>query len=72
MPKTKLEKYVIIYESQEHYEVLAYIEANNIKDAIEKARRELKKEVKRYDVEKAKIARIGDEKDIEFDIDNNQ
>ncbi len=68
MSKTKLEKYVVIYESQEHYEVLGYITAKNIKDAIEKARKELKKEAKFYDVEKAKIAKLGDEEEVRFDI----
>lgn len=68
MSKTKLEKYAVVYESQEHYEVLGYVRANNIKSAIEKARKELKKEAKRYDVEKAKIAKFEDEKEVGFDI----
>lgn len=68
MSKTKLEKYVVIYESQEHYEVLGYVRAKNIKSAIEKARKELKKEAKLYDVEKAKIAKLEEEEEVTFDI----
>jgi predicted transcriptional regulator len=69
MTQTKLEKYVIIYQSQEHYEVLGYISAENIEDAIKRAKEELKKEAKFYDVEAAKIAKLVGEKEIFFDIE---
>ena len=68
MPKTKLEKYVVIYQSEEHYEVLGYLEADNIDDAIKHAKEDLRAEAKIYEVEDAKIAKISDEKEIIFDI----
>jgi len=68
MPKTKLEKYIIIYESQEHHEVLGYVEAEGIDEAIKRAKEELKTEAKFYDVGEARIAKLADEKEIIFDI----
>lgn len=68
MPKTKLERYIITYLSQVHYEVIGYVDAKDMEEAIEKARKELKEEAKFYDVERAKIAKIGEEKEIRFDI----
>ena len=68
MPKTKLEKYVIIYQSQEHHEVLGYVEADSIDEAIKCAKKELETEAKFYEVEDARIAEIVDEKEIIFDI----
>jgi len=69
MAKTKLEKYVVIYESQEHHEVLGYVTAESVEDAIKRARKELKTEAKFYDVGEAKIAKLVDEKEIFFDIE---
>ena len=68
MSKIKLEKYVVIYQSQEHYEVLGYVEAENVEDAIKYAKKELETEAKLYEVEKAKIAKLVDEKPIFFNI----
>jgi len=68
MPKTNLEKYIITYQSQEHYEVLGYVEAENIDDAIKYAEENLKTEAKFYEVGEAKIAKLGNEKPIFFDI----
>lgn len=68
MSKTKLEKYVVIYQSHEHYEVLGYVMAENFKKAIEIAKDELNKEAKLYDVEEAKISKLKDEQEIKFDI----
>ena len=68
MPKTKLEKYIVTYQSQEHYEVLGYVEAENIDDAIKYAKENLKTEAKFYEVGDAKIAKIIGEKEIIFDI----
>jgi len=68
MSKTKLEKYIITYQSQEHYEVLGYVEAENIDDAIKYAKENLKIEAKFYEVKEAKIAKFVNEKPIFFDI----
>jgi len=68
MPKAKLEKYAVIYQSHEHYEVLGYVEAENAEHAIERAKEELKTEAKLYEVEEAKIAKLVNEKPIFFDI----
>ncbi len=68
MSKTKLEKYIVTYQSQEHYEVLGYVEAENIDDAIKYAKENLKTEAKFYEVGDAKIAKIIGEKEIIFDI----
>lgn len=68
MAKTKLEKYVVIYQSQEHYEVLGYVTAPNIEEAINRARKELKKEAKFYEVIEAEIGELKDQRKITFDI----
>jgi len=69
MARTKLEKYVIIYQSQEHYEVLGYVMAPNIEEAINRARKELKKEAKFYEVVEAEVGEIKDQRKITFDIE---
>jgi len=43
MAKISPKKYVVIYQSQEHYEVLGYVIAPNIEEAINRTREELKK-----------------------------
>ena len=68
MPKTKLEKYIVTYQSQEHFEVLGHVTAEDIEGAIKIAKEELNKEAKVYDVEEATIAKIVDERPIFFDI----
>jgi len=68
MPKTKLEKYIITYQSQEHHEVLGYVEADNIDNAIKYAKENLKTEAGFYEVEEAKIAKFINEKPIFFGI----
>jgi len=68
MVKTKLEKYIITYQSEEHYEVLGYVEAKSMDDAIKHAKEDLKTEAKFYEVEDAKIAKVVAEKEIIFDI----
>lgn len=68
MSKTKLEKYVVIYKSQEHDEVLGYVTAESIEDAIKRAREELKTEAKFYEVVEAEIGEIKEQRKITFDI----
>ena len=69
MIKTLLRKYVVIYQSQEHYEVLGYVTAPNIEKAINRARKELKKEAKFYEVVEAEIGELKDQRKITFGID---
>jgi len=68
MVKKSLRKYIITYQSEEHYEVLGYVEAESIDDAVKRAKEELKTEAKFYEVGKAKIAEIIGEEKIIFDI----
>jgi len=68
MAKISLKKYVVIYQSQEHDEVLGYITASNIEEAITQAQNELKKEASFYEVEDVIIGEIRDEKTINFNI----
>jgi len=69
MIKTLLRKYVVIYQSQEHYEVLGYVMAPDMREAIVRAQKELGKEAKFYEVAEAEIGEIKDEGKIKFDID---
>ncbi len=68
MVKTLLKKYIDVYLSQEHYEVLGYVKALDIKKAIAHAQKELKSEAKFYEIEEAIIGEIKDEERITFDI----
>ena len=63
-----VKKYIITYQSEEHYEVLGYVEAESIDSAVKRAKEELKTEAKFYEVEEAKIAEIVGEEEITFDI----
>ena len=66
-PKEK--EYVIIYESDEHYEVLGYVRAHSLKEAKEKKQKELLDEARYYSVTNAEIDEIAQYDDITFDID---
>jgi len=66
-PKEK--EYVIIYESDEHYEVLGYVRAHSLKEAKEKTQKELLDEARYYSVTNAEIDEIAQYDDITFDID---
>lgn len=63
--KSKEKEYVVIYRSQEHYEVLGYVKANSLEEAKEKAQEELLNEAKYYEVTEAEIGELKD-KDIIF------
>jgi len=67
--KLKEKEYVIIYESEEHYEVLGYIRASSLKEAKEKAQKELLDEARYYSVTNAEIDEIAQYDDITFNID---
>ena len=69
MPKELLKKYVVIYRSQEHYEVLGYVRAHNIEEAIKLAKEELRGEAKYYEVTEATIGELRDEGEINFSQD---
>jgi len=68
MAKTLLKRYIVVYRSQEHYEVLGYVRASDIKKALALAQKELKNEAKSYEVEEAIIGEIKDQERITFDI----
>ena len=68
MPKTLLKRYIVVYRSQEHYEVLGYVRASDIKKAITLAQKELKNEAKFYEIEGAVIGELKDQERIIFDI----
>jgi hypothetical protein len=51
-----MKEYIIIYRSEEHYEVLGWVKAVSVKDAVKKAGKELKKDILRYGVADASIA----------------
>jgi hypothetical protein len=68
MVKKTFKKYVVIYLSQEHHEVLGYVMAPDIKEAMLLAKEELKKEAEFYEVVDATIAEIEEQKGITFDI----
>ena len=61
-------EYVIIYESQEHFEVLGFVDANNLEEAKIKAQKELLDEAKKYNVVEAEVAELKDLNEIIFKI----
>ncbi len=65
----KKKEFIVTYRSMEHYEVLGWIEAEDIKEAKKKAKKKLDREAKYYNVPVAEIAEWGEESDeILFDI----
>ena len=70
MPNKKMEekKYIITYESREHYEVLGWVKALSLEEAKKKAQQELLKEAKYYDVAEAEIAEWKDDDTVHFDL----
>jgi len=69
MVEKQLKNYVVIYQSQEHYEVLGYLKASNMKEAIARAQKELKMEARKYEVREASIGEVKSEEKITFDIE---
>jgi len=69
MAKTSIKNYVVIYQSQEHYEVLGYVDASSMKEAIAQAKTELKMEARKYEVREATIGEVKSEEKITFDIE---
>jgi len=66
--KIREKEYVVIYRSQEHFEVLGYVKASSIEEAKERAQEELLREAKYYSVSEAEIDEISRSDNITFDI----
>ena len=64
----KTNEYIVTYKSQEHYEVLGWVKASSIKEAIKKAEKELLVEAKTYKVIDARITKWTEGQSIMFDI----
>ncbi len=65
--KSKQQKeYVVIYESQEHWEVLGFVKADSLKKAKTRAQKDLLEEAKCYKVDGAEIAELGNPDQISF------
>jgi hypothetical protein len=68
----KEKEYVVIYESEEHFEVLGYVKANSLEEAKEKAQKELLSEAQYYNVTDAEIDEIGQSDYVSFNITTEQ
>jgi len=66
--KDQKKEYVVIYQSQEHYEVLGYARAASLEEAKEKAQAKLLPEAKYYNVTEAEIDEITRFDKISFNI----
>ncbi|MBU1322454.1 hypothetical protein KKE48_05645 [Patescibacteria group bacterium] len=64
----KEKEYVVIYKSQEHYEVLGYVKAVSLAKAKKKAQIKLLPEAKFYNVSEAEIDEIAQFDKVFFDI----
>lgn len=69
MVEKQLKNYVVIYQSQEHYEVLGHVKASNMEEAIARAKTELKMEARKYEVREASIGEVKSEQKITFDTE---
>jgi len=59
-------EYVVIYESQEHFEILGFVNADSIEEARATAQKQLLDEAKYYKVTEAEIAELKDLSKIVF------
>jgi len=66
--KNKDKEYVVVYQSEEHYEVLGYVHAPSLKEAKKKALVKLLPTAKYYEVTEAEIDEIAEFDKISFDI----
>jgi len=66
--KEQEKEYVVIYQSEEHYEVLGYVRASSLEEAKKKAQVKLLPEAKYYNVTEAEIDGIAKLDKILFDI----
>ena len=65
---TPKKEYVVIYQSQEHFEVLGFVSASSIEEAKSVTQEKLLNEAKHYNVTEAEIAELKDLEKIFFDI----
>jgi len=68
MVENKYKDYIVTYRSIEHYEVLGWVKASSLEEAIKKAQQELIKEAKLYDVADAEIAEWRDNDSVHFNL----
>jgi len=68
MVKKVLKEYAVIYRSEEHYEVLGFVNADSLSEAESKAQEQLLKEAKYYNVAEAEIVELKKPKRILFNI----
>ncbi len=61
---SKQKEYIITYRSQEHFEVLGWVFAYNMEDAVQEAKIKLADEIKKYNVKNAEIAEWKDGREI--------
>ena len=64
----KTNEYIVTYKSQEHYEVLGWVRASSVEEAIKKAKKGLSGEAKAYKVANAQIAKWIEGQLIRFNI----
>lgn len=65
---TDEKEYIVVYNSQEHIEVLGYVKSTSIEKAIKLAQTKLLPEAKYYDVTEAEISEISAPKNITFTL----
>lgn len=58
--------FLVFYKSSEHYEILGFVRAKSAKEALKKAKRELKGEAERYEVKRAMLFEISGGLEIGF------
>lgn len=69
MEKKQQEKeYVIFYKSVEHFEIVGFVNAQNMEEAKKNAQQELFLDAKKYNVKEAEIAEIEDLDKVSFNI----
>ncbi len=62
----KKKEYIVVYRSEEHFEVLGFVNAENIEEAKKAALTELASEAKHYDVAEAEMAEYPSAETISF------
>jgi len=66
MHEEKERDYVVVYRSNEHYEVLGFVRAHSMKEAQKKAKKSLAYESKWYGIENAMVFEITNGSEISF------
>lgn len=62
-------EYIIIYKSQEHYEVLGFVRAPNMEEAKKRAHKKLLPEAKYYSVIDAEINEISQVDKMNYNLE---